>query len=99
MPESPITLPSAGTDPSDVLSALRSNRHDDAPSRRGRIFSLIFHPDDPELERLLEATSREYLAENALNPRPFPSLARLEVETVDMVAVDGVEALTFERSS
>ncbi|WP_375502053.1 pyridoxal phosphate-dependent decarboxylase family protein [uncultured Jatrophihabitans sp.] len=79
-------LPTLGSEPSEVLAQLRRNRHDDAPWREGRIFSLIFHPDDPELERLLEATSQEYLAENALNPRRFPSLARLESETTDMVA-------------
>ena len=79
-------LPPNGTDPAEVLAQLRANRHDDAPWRRGRIFSLIFHPDDPELEELLAATSHEYLAENALNPRRFPSLARLEAETVDMVS-------------
>jgi sphinganine-1-phosphate aldolase len=84
--EGPAVLSEGGSAPSDVLARLRANRHDDAPWREGRIFSLIFHPDDPELEELLAATSREYLAENALNPYRFPGLARLEVETVDMVA-------------
>ncbi len=79
-------LQSAGADPAQVLAELRDNRHDDAPWRDGRIFSLIYHPDDPVLEELLAATSREYLAENALNPRRFPSLARLEAEAADMVS-------------
>lgn len=79
-------LPERGTAPADVLAALRANRRDDAPWREGRIFSLVYHPDDPELEELLAAVSREYLAENALNPLRFPSLARLEIEAADMVA-------------
>jgi sphinganine-1-phosphate aldolase len=79
-------LMAAGASSADVLLELRSNRRDDAPWREGRIFSLIYHPDDPVLEELLVATSREYLAENALNPRRFPSLARLETEAADMVS-------------
>lgn len=80
------TLSRAGAAPAEVLAALRANRYDDAPWREGRIFSLIYHPDDPELEDMLAAVSREYLAENALNPMRFPSLARLEIEAADMVA-------------
>ncbi|MBL7489362.1 aspartate aminotransferase family protein [Frankia sp. AgB1.9] len=80
------SLPTQGTPAADVLASVRANRHDDAPWREGRIFSLIYHPDDPELEELLAAVSREYLAENALNPFRFPSLARLEQEAADMVS-------------
>jgi sphinganine-1-phosphate aldolase len=80
------TLPEAGLPADRVLAELRANRVDDAPWREGRIFSLIFHADDPGLEELLAAVSREYLAENALNPMRFPSLARLEREAVNIVA-------------
>ncbi|MBN1094102.1 aspartate aminotransferase family protein [Blastococcus sp. TML/M2B] len=79
-------LPATGSGGDDVLAQLRANRHDDADWRSGRIFGLIFHPDDDGLEELLADVSREYLAENALNPVRFPSLARLERETADMVA-------------
>jgi sphinganine-1-phosphate aldolase len=82
----PQPFPPHGLPAPDVLAELRANRRDDAPWRRGRIFGLIFHADDPALEELLAATSREYLEENALNPRRFPSLARLEVEAVSMVS-------------
>lgn len=82
----PARLTPEGATSADVIAQLRANRHDDAPWREGRIFSLIFHPDDPELEELLRDVSAEYLAENALNPYKFPSLARLERESVDMVA-------------
>jgi glutamate/tyrosine decarboxylase-like PLP-dependent enzyme len=75
-----------GLPPEEVLARLRANRHDDADWRSGRIFSLVYHPDDDALEELLAAVSREYLAENALNPFKFPSLARLEREAADRVA-------------
>ncbi|GAB2487207.1 pyridoxal phosphate-dependent decarboxylase family protein [Jatrophihabitans fulvus] len=75
-----------GTPADEVLRELRANRHDDAPWREGRIFSLIFHPDDEQLEQLLREAAEEYLAENALNPFKFPSLARLEQQTVDALA-------------
>jgi sphinganine-1-phosphate aldolase len=84
--EQTAALPATGSGGDDVLARLRANRHDDADWRSGRIFGLIFHPDDDELEELLADVSREYLAENALNPVRFPSLARLERETADMVA-------------
>lgn len=85
-PPAPAELPAQSTDGAEVLAQMRANRHDDADWRNGRIFGLIFHPDDDELEELLAAVSREYLAENALNPVRFPSLARMERETADMVA-------------
>ncbi|MCU1592711.1 MAG: Pyridoxal-dependent decarboxylase [Frankiales bacterium] len=81
-----MQLPAHGLPTEELLDQLRANRHDDADWRSGRLFSLVYHPDSPELEDVLAAVSREYLAENALNPFRFPSLARLEQETADMVA-------------
>ena len=82
----PATFPAHGIGKDELLADLVANRHDDADWRSGRLFSLIYHPDNPELEDALAAVSTEYLAENALNPFRFPSLARLERETADMVA-------------
>ena len=78
----PPTFPAHGRPAAAVLAALQANRHDDVDWRSGRAFSLVYHPDDPALEELLEAVSREYLAENALNPFAFPSLHRLERDVV-----------------
>ncbi|HVT22264.1 MAG TPA: aspartate aminotransferase family protein, partial [Mycobacteriales bacterium] len=80
------TFPEHGIGRDALLADLLANRHDDADWRSGRLFSLIYHPDHEDLEETLAAVSREYLAENALNPFRFPSLARLERETADMVA-------------
>ena len=82
----PVSFPQQGVGKDRLLADLVANRHDDADWRAGRVFSLVYHPDHPELEETLAAVSREYLAENALNPFRFPSLARLERETADMVA-------------
>jgi glutamate/tyrosine decarboxylase-like PLP-dependent enzyme len=82
----PAAFPQHGIDKHSLLAELVANRHDDADWRAGRLFSLVYHPDSPDLEETLAAVSREYLAENALNPFRFPSLARLERETADMVA-------------
>ena len=82
----PATFPERGTAKDALLAELAANRHDDANWRAGKVFSLVYHPDREDLEETLAAVSREYLAENALNPFRFPSLARLERETADMVA-------------
>ncbi|RKS75298.1 glutamate/tyrosine decarboxylase-like PLP-dependent enzyme [Motilibacter peucedani] len=79
-------LPARGVPRDELLRTVFERRADDAPWREGRIFSLVYHPGSPELEELLAAVSREYLAENALNPRRFPSLARMEREAADIVA-------------
>src|SRR3954468_11411326 len=81
-----VAFPEHGIGRDALLADLVANRRDDADWRAGRLFSLVYHPDRPELEDVLAAVAREYLAENALNPFRFPSLARLERETADMVA-------------
>ena len=43
----------------------------------------MYHPDDPDLDRLQEAVALEYLHENALNPFAFPSLTEMEGEVVE----------------
>lgn len=65
-----------------VLAEVRGRRGDDFDWRGGRTFSLVYHPDDPELDRLQEAVAREYLHENALNPFAFPGLTEMEMEVI-----------------
>ena len=81
----PARLHATGTPREELLAELRGLRADDADWRNGRIFSLVYATGDPELEETLAEVGREYLAENALNPRRFPSLARLEREAADTV--------------
>lgn len=66
----------------DVLAEIRARRDRDADWRGGRTFSLVYHPDNEELDRLQEAVAIEYLHENALNPFAFPSLTEMEAEVI-----------------
>lgn len=75
-------FPAESTGVDDVLAEIRGRRDRDADWRGGRTFSLVYHPDDPELDRLQEAVAAEYLHENALNPFAFPSLTEMESEVI-----------------
>ncbi|MEO6317820.1 MAG: aminotransferase class V-fold PLP-dependent enzyme [Acidimicrobiales bacterium] len=79
-------FPAEGRPVDDLLTEIRAGRGDDADWRGGRTFSLVYNPADPELERLLEAVSHDYLHENYLNPFAFPSLLKMEQEVVGMAA-------------
>ena len=79
-------FPEAGRSVEEIVEELRAGRDGDADWRRGRTFSLVYNPSDPELERLQEAVAREYLHENYLNPFAFPSLLRMERHVVAMAA-------------
>lgn len=79
-------FPETGRSVDEIVQELRAGRDGDAEWRRGRTFSLIYNPSDPELERLQEAVACEYLHENYLNPFAFPSLLRMEREVVAMAA-------------
>jgi len=70
----------------DLLEELGRLRGGDLDWRSGRAFSLVYHPDDAELERLLHAVAGLYLHENALNPFKYPSLVRMEAEVVAAAA-------------
>ncbi|HEX6569660.1 MAG TPA: aminotransferase class V-fold PLP-dependent enzyme [Acidimicrobiales bacterium] len=80
------TFPARGRPVDDLVAEMRGGRGDDADWRRGRTFSLVYNPVDPELDRLHEAVAHEYLHENYLNPFAFPSLMRMEREVVAMGA-------------
>ncbi|MGH9209723.1 MAG: pyridoxal phosphate-dependent decarboxylase family protein [Acidimicrobiales bacterium] len=84
--EPPMTFPQRGRGAEDLLAELQGGRDGDADWRRGRTFSLVYNPADPELERLQEAVAVAYLHENYLNPFAFPSLLRMEREVVAMAA-------------
>jgi glutamate/tyrosine decarboxylase-like PLP-dependent enzyme len=79
-------FPARGAATDDLLAEIRARRGDDGDWRHGRMFSLVYNPGDPELERLQAAIAHEYLHENYLNPFAFPSLLEMEREVVAMVA-------------
>lgn len=91
--ERPDAVPATGRRAEDVLMDLRTLKEGDADWRHGRAFSLVYHADDAELERLHDAVGAMFLAENALNPFAFPSLRAMEAGVVaaasELVHLDG----------
>lgn len=79
-------FPTEGTKAADLLATLAELGRGDIDWRSGTAFSLVYHPDDAELERLQEEVGRLYLHENALNPFKYPSLVHMEGEVVAMGA-------------
>lgn len=79
-------FPAHGRGADDILDELRRRHDEDASWRQGRMFSLVYHPDDAELERLLHEVGQTYLHENALNPFKYPSLVHMEADVVAWAA-------------
>lgn len=78
-------LPSHGMAHDAVLARLDSYRTNDANWKDGRTFSLVYYAGE-EVKALLEAAFLRSFAENALNPMAFPSLRRMETETLAIAA-------------
>jgi sphinganine-1-phosphate aldolase len=77
-------FPATGRSAGDLLDEVAAERGGDLNWRGGRAFSLVYHPDDPELEELQHRMAVEFLHENALNPFRYQTLLRMEGELVDM---------------
>lgn len=75
-------FPRSGTPASDLLERIDGARSADIDWRGGRAFSLVYHPDDAELEHLQEQVALRYLHENVLNPFKYPSLVEMEADVV-----------------
>ena len=82
----PTTFPDHGRGADELLGELDELARTDIDWRSGRAFSLVYNPDDAELERLQEAVVSRYFHENALNPFKYPSLVHMEAEVVAMGA-------------
>ncbi|MCU1455511.1 MAG: Pyridoxal-dependent decarboxylase [Acidimicrobiales bacterium] len=86
MSDGPARIPAQGR-PADELLRLIDERHAaDLDWRGGKAFSLVYNPDDSELEHVLEEVGKRYLHENALNPFKVPSVLEMELEVVAMAA-------------
>lgn len=79
-------FPAQGRSTEELLKLLEQRRGGDIDWRGGRAFSLVYHPDDEELEVLLHTVGELYLHENALNPFKYPSLVQMEAEVVAAAA-------------
>jgi glutamate/tyrosine decarboxylase-like PLP-dependent enzyme len=79
-------FPAVGT-PADALLAELTDMHaGDIDWRGGRSFSLVYNPDDEQLEHLLDQAGVLYLHENGLNPFKYPSLIQIEADVVAWAA-------------
>ncbi len=80
----PATIPEKGRPSADLLAEVAGLHEGDLDWRGGRAFSLVYNPDDDDLEHLLEEVGKRFLHENALNPFKYPSLLRMEQEVIAM---------------
>ncbi len=79
-------FPEQPTPANELLDQIENLSEGDINWRGGRAFSLVYHPDDQELEGLLHEVATIYIHENALNPFKYPSLVQMETDVVDMAA-------------
>jgi len=80
-----MNFPERGKPASEILSALAAKRARDARWREGRTFGMVYD-GGPELHEIAEAVAREFLHENALNTRAFPSLGEIQSEVCGWTA-------------
>lgn len=77
-------FPATGRSRAELLEALRAEREGDLDWRGGKAFSLVYNPDDAELEALQHEVAQMFLHENALNPFRYATLLRMEGEVIAM---------------
>jgi len=74
-------FPEKGLTPDELTERLEEMRVNDADWKSGRTWSLVYSAGEHHESILKDAYCR-YFNENALGPRAFPSLARMEAEVV-----------------
>jgi glutamate/tyrosine decarboxylase-like PLP-dependent enzyme len=80
-----MQLPERGRAASEILASLAAKRARDARWREGRTFGMVFD-GGPEVHAIAEAVAREFLHENALNTKAFPSLGEIQSEVCGWTA-------------
>lgn len=80
------SFPTSGLRPMELLTQIDELRVGDLEWRTGRAFGLVYHPDDPGLEQVLQSVAARFMHENALNPFRYRSLLEMEVEVVKMAS-------------
>ena len=67
------------------MADLLAKRANDARWQDGRTFGMVFD-GGPSVHEVAEAAALEFLHDNALNPKAFPSLGEIQSEVVGMCA-------------
>ncbi|MBZ5856815.1 pyridoxal phosphate-dependent decarboxylase family protein [Flavihumibacter profundi] len=81
----PVSIPSEGESPDNILQQIRMMKQEDVAWKEGRVWSLVYYANE-EHDNLLKAASSELFSANYLNPLAFKSLHRMEQEVVHMTA-------------
>lgn len=79
-------LPSQPQSAPAILDAIKEFQRRDAAWQKGRLFSLVYHYRDEDFSNLLRDAYMSCFSLNALSPRAFPSLARMQQEVIEMTA-------------
>ncbi|MCL6527695.1 MAG: aspartate aminotransferase family protein [Thermaceae bacterium] len=80
-----MPLPPVGLSKEQVLATLRAYKAHDAPWLEGRVMAGVYDPG-PAVAEVGKAAYAEFLSENALYPNLYPSLLKLETDTVRTIA-------------
>lgn len=80
-----IEIPEKGIGRDEIMSELKGLKEGDASYSSGHLFSLIYNAGE-EIMELGKDAYRLYITENGLSPFAFPSLKKMETETVAMCA-------------
>ncbi|HJW30631.1 MAG TPA: aminotransferase class V-fold PLP-dependent enzyme, partial [Saprospiraceae bacterium] len=81
----PISIPTEGERPEDLLEQIRKMKAEDVDWRGGKVWSLVYYAGE-EHDQLLRDAHGELFSSNYLNPLAFKSLHRMEQEVVRMTA-------------
>jgi sphinganine-1-phosphate aldolase len=81
-----LALPQDSQAADSVFANMEAHRAADARWTDGRLFGLVYPTGRADVEEVLARANLAYLAENALNPLRFPSVARMQHDVTDMVA-------------
>jgi glutamate/tyrosine decarboxylase-like PLP-dependent enzyme len=80
-----VPLPDHGLSKDEILDALRAKRAGDARWQDGKTFGMVYD-GGPSVHEVAEAVAVEFLHENALNTKAFPSLGQIQSEVVSACA-------------
>ena len=80
-----MPLPEKGLSKEEILEQLEVKRRNDARWREGRTFGMVYDGGH-EVHEVAEAVAVEFLHENALNTKAFPSLGEIQSEVCAIAA-------------
>src|SRR4051794_13502238 len=80
-----MPLPEHGMSKDEIVAALTAKRAHDARWQDGKTFGMVYD-GGAAVHEVAEAVAVQYLHENALNTRAFPSLGEIQSEVCSAVA-------------